>query len=90
VARLHVAAELTAAEVGALAAGVLRPVDVVALYAPGEYELLLPGLDGEAARTAGAGAGAGAVRRAGAGGGWPRTRATARHAARSSPARALR
>jgi DNA-binding NtrC family response regulator len=50
VARLHLAAEIAPAAVAAAAGQVLRSVDVVGLYGPGEYELLLPGLDGEAAR----------------------------------------
>jgi two-component system response regulator AtoC len=42
-ARLHLDVDLAAARLAEAAAGVLRPLDVLAAYGPAEYELLFPG-----------------------------------------------
>src|SRR4051812_26882637 len=50
--RLHLDLDLAAERLVAAAAGVLRPLDVLALYGPAEYELLFPGVGAEAAAAA--------------------------------------
>jgi two-component system response regulator AtoC len=51
-ARLHLEVELAADRLVAAASGVLRPLDVLALYGPAEYELLFPGANAEAGAAA--------------------------------------
>ena len=45
VMRLQVSRDVAEDYLGALLVSVLRPIDMLALYAPGEYELLLPDVD---------------------------------------------
>src|SRR4030095_11876428 len=45
VARLRLPSDLPAERVALAAGQVLRPLDVLGVYGPGEYELLPPGLD---------------------------------------------
>ena len=55
VMRLHVGKDVAEDYLSALLVSVLRPIDMLALYAPGEYELLLPDVDDALPRTLGEG-----------------------------------